>query len=110
MGFWRLSGAIVANPTGEQRGSQEGSAEKEDPDAELAGEAGEALFFNEGFAGPPYQGAQHEENDEQGGKSQSAAAFAAGLLLLHDTNGCADNTARAIGDGRVAVGLKPGYG
>jgi hypothetical protein len=73
------SGTIVADPAGEERCSQEGSAEKEDPDAELAGEAGEALFFNQGFAGPPYQWSEYKENDQHGSQAPGRGRVCARL-------------------------------
>ena len=87
----------MADPSGEERGGQEGAAEKEDPDTELGSEAGEALFFDEGFSSPPDEGAEHEENDHDGGEREGAISLAVGLLLLHDAEGGADYAAGAIG-------------
>lgn len=89
------SGA-AAEPSGEQGRAEQGGDDKESPEAELADEAGDALFFDEDI-GDPADGGRDDDEEEQGsGQRHGAAAAGGGFLVLEDAEGGKDHAARAM--------------
>ena len=56
------------------------------------------------------EGAEGEDDKEDGGEGYGAAAFAAGYLVLHDTERGKDDAAGLVGYGAIAAGLISGEG